>query len=86
MREPLVLRELREATKAVPMSGMQIGADQGQLLQLLVQLPVPVAQRVELALLPVDDVAQLLQRALEVRHLEFERVDALAHGAAAGTR
>jgi len=37
VREPLVLRELREATKAVPMSGMQIGADQGQLLQLLVQ-------------------------------------------------
>jgi predicted O-methyltransferase YrrM len=35
--EPLVLRELREATKAVPMSGMQIGADQGQFLQLLVQ-------------------------------------------------
>jgi len=37
VREPLVLRELREATKAVPMSGMQIGADQGQFLQLLVQ-------------------------------------------------
>jgi len=37
VREPLVLRELREARKAVPMSGMQIGADQGQFLQLLVQ-------------------------------------------------
>ncbi len=37
VREPAVLRELREATKAVPMSGMQIGADQGQFLQLLVQ-------------------------------------------------
>jgi predicted O-methyltransferase YrrM len=37
VREPLVLRELREATKAVPMSGMQIGADQGQFLQLMVQ-------------------------------------------------
>jgi predicted O-methyltransferase YrrM len=37
VREPLVLRELREATKAVPMSSMQIGADQGQFLQLLVQ-------------------------------------------------
>ena len=37
VREPLVLRELREATQAVPMSGMQIGADQGQFLQLLVQ-------------------------------------------------
>jgi predicted O-methyltransferase YrrM len=37
VREPLVLRELREATRTVPMSGMQIGADQGQFLQLLVQ-------------------------------------------------
>ena len=37
VREPAVLRELREATKAVPMSGMQIGADQGQFMQLLVQ-------------------------------------------------
>jgi predicted O-methyltransferase YrrM len=37
MREPAVLRELREATKAVSMSGMQIGADQGQFMQLLVQ-------------------------------------------------
>ena len=37
VREAAVLRELREATKAVPMSGMQIGADQGQFMQLLVQ-------------------------------------------------
>ena len=37
VREAPILRELREATKAVPMSGMQIGADQGQFLQLLVQ-------------------------------------------------
>ncbi len=37
VREPAVLRELREATKTVPMSGMQIGADQGQFMQLLVQ-------------------------------------------------
>jgi predicted O-methyltransferase YrrM len=37
VREPAVLRELREATKAVSMSGMQIGADQGQFMQLLVQ-------------------------------------------------
>ena len=37
VREAPVLRELREATKSVPMSGMQIGADQGQFMQLLVQ-------------------------------------------------
>lgn len=37
VREPAVLRELREATKAVPMSGMQIGPDQGQFMQLLVR-------------------------------------------------
>ena len=37
VREHPVLRELREATKSVPMAGMQIGADQGQFLQLLVQ-------------------------------------------------
>lgn len=37
VREAAVLRELREATKAVPMSGMQIGADQGNFMQLLVQ-------------------------------------------------
>ena len=37
VREPAVLGELREATKAVPMSGMQIGADQGQFMQLLVR-------------------------------------------------
>ena len=37
VREPAVLRELREATKSVPMAGMQIGADQGQFMQLLVQ-------------------------------------------------
>jgi O-methyltransferase len=37
LREPAILRALREATKAVPMAGMQIGADQGQFMQLLVQ-------------------------------------------------
>ncbi len=37
VRESAILRELREATAAVPYSGMQIGADQGQFLQLLVQ-------------------------------------------------
>lgn len=37
VREAAVLRELRTATKAVPMSGMQIGADQGQFMQLLVR-------------------------------------------------
>jgi predicted O-methyltransferase YrrM len=38
VREPEVLRELRKATRAVPSSGMQIGADQGQLMALLVRL------------------------------------------------
>jgi caffeoyl-CoA O-methyltransferase len=38
VREAAVLRELRAATAAVPYSGMQIGADQGQLLQILVRL------------------------------------------------
>ncbi len=37
VREPQILRELRAATAAVPMSGMQIGADQGQFMALLVQ-------------------------------------------------
>jgi len=37
VREPEILRELRAATAAVPMSGMQIGADQGQFMGLLVQ-------------------------------------------------
>jgi predicted O-methyltransferase YrrM len=37
VREPEILRELRAATAAVPMSGMQIGADQGQFMALLVQ-------------------------------------------------
>ena len=38
VREPQVLRELRAATASVPHSGMQIGADQGQLLAILVKL------------------------------------------------
>jgi predicted O-methyltransferase YrrM len=37
VREPQILRELRAATAAVPHSGMQIGADQGQFMALLVQ-------------------------------------------------
>lgn len=37
VREPEILRELRAATQKVPMSGMQIGADQGNFMQLLVQ-------------------------------------------------
>lgn len=37
-REPDVLARLRAATAAVPMSQMQIGADQGQLMALLVRL------------------------------------------------
>lgn len=38
VREPAILRELRAATAAVPHSGMQIGADQGQFMSLLVKL------------------------------------------------
>jgi caffeoyl-CoA O-methyltransferase len=38
VREPQVLRELREETAKLPMAGMQIGADQGQLMALLVKL------------------------------------------------
>ena len=38
VREPAILRELRGATAKVPMSGMQIGADQGQFMALLVKL------------------------------------------------
>jgi predicted O-methyltransferase YrrM len=38
VREPEVLQELRAATARVPHSGMQIGADQGQLMALLVKL------------------------------------------------
>jgi predicted O-methyltransferase YrrM len=38
VREPAVLRELRAATASVPHSGMQIGADQGQFMAILVKL------------------------------------------------
>jgi caffeoyl-CoA O-methyltransferase len=38
VREPAILRELRAATAKVPYSGMQIGADQGQFMALLVKL------------------------------------------------
>jgi caffeoyl-CoA O-methyltransferase len=37
VREPQILGELRAATAAVPHSGMQIGADQGQFMAFLVQ-------------------------------------------------
>jgi predicted O-methyltransferase YrrM len=37
VREPEILRELRAATASVPYSGMQIGADHGQFMALLVQ-------------------------------------------------
>jgi caffeoyl-CoA O-methyltransferase len=37
-RETRVQRELRAATSRLPMGGMQIGADQGALLQLLVRI------------------------------------------------
>jgi predicted O-methyltransferase YrrM len=38
LREPEVARRLREETQAMPMAQMQIGPDQGQFMQLLVQL------------------------------------------------
>jgi predicted O-methyltransferase YrrM len=38
VREPQVLRELRAATARVPHSGMQIGADQGAFMAMLVRL------------------------------------------------
>jgi caffeoyl-CoA O-methyltransferase len=38
VREPDVLRELREETAKLPMAGMQIGADQGQFMALLTKL------------------------------------------------
>lgn len=38
LREPDILRRLREETGADPMSRMQIGAEQGQFMQLLVRL------------------------------------------------
>ena len=38
VREPAILRELRAATASVPYSGMQIGADQGQFMAILVKL------------------------------------------------
>jgi predicted O-methyltransferase YrrM len=37
VREPAVLKELREATAGNPQAGMQIGADQGQFMALLVR-------------------------------------------------
>src|SRR5687767_12074402 len=37
VREPQVLQELRAATASLPNAGMQIGADQGQFMALLVQ-------------------------------------------------
>jgi predicted O-methyltransferase YrrM len=38
VREPALLRELHDETAKLPMAGMQIGADQGQLMALLVKL------------------------------------------------
>ncbi len=38
VREPEVLRKLREETARLPMAGMQIGPDHGQFMQLLVRL------------------------------------------------
>ncbi len=38
VREPEVLRDLREETSKLPMAGMQIGSDQGQFMALLAKL------------------------------------------------
>ena len=38
VREPQVLRELRAATARLPMAGMQIAADQGQFMAILVRM------------------------------------------------
>jgi predicted O-methyltransferase YrrM len=38
VREPQVLKELREETAKLPMAGMQIGPDQGQFMALLAKL------------------------------------------------
>src|SRR5690348_16480531 len=38
LREPAIMRELREETATMPHAGMQTGADQVQFLQLLVRL------------------------------------------------
>ncbi len=38
VREPVVLRELREATQKLPMARMQISPEQGQFMQLLTKL------------------------------------------------
>ena len=38
VRETPIQRQLRRATRRLPMAGMQIGADQGALLQMLVRL------------------------------------------------
>jgi predicted O-methyltransferase YrrM len=38
VREPRVLKELREETAGLPMAGMQIGPDQGQFMALLAKL------------------------------------------------
>ena len=38
LREPEILRRLREETAGLPMAGMQVAPDQGQFMQLLVRL------------------------------------------------
>jgi predicted O-methyltransferase YrrM len=38
LREPEIMRKLREETALLPMAGMQIGPEQGQLMALLVRL------------------------------------------------
>lgn len=62
------------------LDGVRIAGAILELLHLLDELLVAVAQRIQLALLPIEYVAQFLQRTLEVGDLEFERVDPIVHG------
>lgn len=48
-----------------------------ELLHLLAKLLAALAQRVDLALLPVKHIAELLQRSFEVCNLHLERLDAV---------
>mgnify|MGYP003397615274 CR=1 FL=1 len=53
-----------------------VGSARLQLLDLAAELPVQFQHAVDLALLPIHHVAQFLQRTLQVRDLELQRLDA----------
>jgi hypothetical protein len=56
------------------LDALRVAAAILELLHLLEQLLPTLAQGLELTLLPVQHVAELLDRALEVRDLELESV------------